>query len=163
MAYHHEHSPLHATRYRGRGLTLVEVLAVVIILGLIAATLTMSFRGQMATAKRQLAKTGIGVIVNAIETFSLENGRLPTMEEGLGVLTVPGPGRADAYLKADKLMDPWRSPYIYIAPGPKGSYAVISYGADKQPGGAAGNDAEDISSDDLAERSPGTNSPGGTP
>ena len=33
----------------------------------------------MGRAKRELAKTGIGVIVNAIETYSIETGSIPTM------------------------------------------------------------------------------------
>lgn len=133
------------------GLTLVELLAVVVILGIIAATLTLSFRGQVGTAKRQLAKTGIAVVVNAIETFYLETGRIPTMDEGLQVLTQPTPGRSEPFLKPDKLLDPWRTPYVYITPGPKSTYVVISYGADKQLGGAPGTESADITSDDLGE------------
>ena len=132
------------------GLTLVEVLAVVVILGLIATTLTLSFRGQVGRAKRELAKTGIGVIVNAIETYALETGKLPTMEQGLGVLTTPLAGHSDPLLRADKLIDPWDSPYVYVTPGPSGSYQVISYGADGRLGGETGTEEEDITSDDLA-------------
>lgn len=148
---------------RGRAMTLVEVLAVVVILGLIAATLTLSFRGQVGRAKRELAKTGVGVIVSAIESYAIETGRVPTMEEGLEVLTRPAPGRSEPYLKPDKLIDPWGNPYVYVTPSPGGAgYAVLSYGADGQPGpapgtgtsaadGAAG-EAADISSDDLSDR-----------
>lgn len=152
------------------GLTLVEVLAVVVILGLIAATLTLSFRGQVGTAKRQLAKTGIGVIVNAVETFALETGRVPTMDEGLNVLTVAAGGRREGLLKPDKLLDPWRTPYAYVTPGPRSLYQVISYGGDQLPGGAAGSEAADITSDDLGEagQAPTTSAapppvPGNTP
>jgi general secretion pathway protein G len=140
-------------------MTLVEVLAVVVILGIIAATLTISFRGQVGKAKRELAKTGIGVVVAAIETYAIETGRLPTMEEGLEVLTRPTQGRSEPYLKADKLTDPWGNPYIYVTPSSAqagGAYAVISYGADGQPGAADGDEeARDITSDDLAERGTG--------
>jgi len=137
-------------------MTLVEVLAVVVILGLIAATLTLSFRGQVGKAKRELAKTGIGVLVSAVESYAIETGRVPSMEEGLEVLTRAAPGRSEPYLKADKLIDPWGNPYVYAAPSPSpggGAYAVISYGADGAPGNATGDaEAEDITSDDLAER-----------
>lgn len=137
-------------------MTLVEVLAVVVILGLIAATLTISFRGQVGKAKRELAKTGIGVVVSAIESYAIETGRIPSMEEGLEVLTQPTRGRSEPFLKADKLIDPWGNPYVYVSPSNSpqgGAYAVISYGADGAPGNAAGDpEAEDITSDDLAER-----------
>ena len=131
-------------------MTLVEVLAVVIILGLIAGTLTYSFRGQVGRAKRELAKTGIGVIVSAIETYALETGSLPTMEDGVQVLTQIPPGRSEPYLKPDQLLDPWGSQYVYITPGPNSSYQVLSYGADKALGGAEGDD-QDITSDALGD------------
>ena len=144
-----------------QGLTLVEVLAVVIILGLLAATLTVSFRGQIGRAKQELARTGIGVVVAGIETFSMEQERLPTMDEGLEILTRPPAGRAEPYLRPDKILDPWRRPYIYVAPGPIGAYQVLSYGADGQPGGAAGSEDADINSDDLNEGRGGAGSGAG--
>lgn len=145
--------PLARARNRPHlGLTLVEVLAVVVILGMIAATLTISFRGQHARAKYELAKTGIGVIVNALETYALETGNLPTLEEGLEVLTRTPQGRGEPYLKADKLIDAWGHRYRYVIPGPASAYQVISYGADGQPGGAEGTQDVDITSDDLGAK-----------
>lgn len=135
-----------------RGLTLIEIMAVVVILALLTATLTYSVRGQMSSAKRELAKSGIGVIVNAIETYSLETGRLPTIEEGLQVLTIAPEGRAgEPFLKPDKLRDPWGGAYVYITPGPSSAYQVVTYGADGAPGGSGAD--SDITSDDLGRPS----------
>ena len=139
-----------------RGLTLVEVLAVVVILGLIAGTLTYTFSGQMSTAKRNLAKTGIGVVVDGIERYALDQGRIPTMEEGLQVLVETRTRSGDPYLKRDKLIDPWGSPYQYVTPGPESAYQVISLGADRVLGGEAGSDAEDLTSDSLLETDGGS-------
>lgn len=133
----------------GRGMTLVEVLAVVVILGLIATTLTVSFRGQLGRAKRELAKTGVGIVVAAVESYGLEMGGLPTMEQGLQALTVAPQGRGEPFLRADKLTDPWGNPYQYIIPGPNSAYQVLSFGADGRPGGASGSEDEDITSDNL--------------
>ena len=44
------------------GMTLVEILAVVVILGLLAGTLLMGFSGSFGKAKHELAKTAIGQI-----------------------------------------------------------------------------------------------------
>ncbi|MEQ9617534.1 MAG: type II secretion system major pseudopilin GspG [Phycisphaerales bacterium] len=133
-----------------KGMTLVEVLAVVILLGLIATTLTLSFRGQVGRAKTEIARTGIGVIVNAIETYALETGSIPSTQQGLAVLTETPQGRGAPYLSPDKLNDPWGNRYAYVEPGPEGSaYQVICYGADGQPGGTAGTEDADITSDDL--------------
>lgn len=142
-------------RSKGRGssrvgMTLIEVMAVVVILALLAGTLTYSIRGQMGTAKRELARSGIGVVVNAVETYALETGRLPTLEQGLGVLTESPAGRGEPFLRPDKLADPWGHAYVYITPGPNSAYQVASYGADGAPGGT-GADA-DITSDDLGRR-----------
>lgn len=153
---HRSASPRKMSRRR-RGLTLVEMLAVVVILGLIAATLTVSFRGQVGRAKRELARTGVALIVNAVESYALETGEIPTMEQGLDALTVAPPGRSEPFLRADKLIDPWGRRYQYVTPGPSGPYQVLSLGADGRPGGAAGSDDEDITSDQLgpAERGKG--------
>ncbi len=134
-----------------RAMTLVEVLAVVVILGLIAATLSVSFRGQVGRAKRELAKTGVAVVVSAIETYAVEQGRMPSMQEGLAALTQAPQGRGEPYLKADKLRDPWGHPYQYVSPSPTGgAYLVLSTGADGRVGGAAGSEDEDITSDALS-------------
>jgi len=133
-----------------KGMTLVEVLAVVIILGLLATTLTLTFRGQVGRAKTEIARTGIGVVVNAIETYALETGSIPSTQQGLAALTETPQGRGAPYLSADKLRDPWGNSFAYVEPGPDGSaYQVISYGADGQPGGAEGSEAADITSDNL--------------
>ncbi|MCA9293226.1 MAG: type II secretion system major pseudopilin GspG [Phycisphaerales bacterium] len=130
--------------------TLVELLAVVVLLGLLISVLTVSFRGQTARAKVEIAKTGIGVIVNALETYAIETGSLPTLEQGLDVLTRAPEERGEPYLKPDKLRDPWGNPYRYIIPGPSSTYQVMSYGADGRAGGS-GND-KDITSDDLGSK-----------
>lgn len=132
-----------------RGLTLVEVLAVVVILGLLATVLTTSFGGQVARAKIELARTGIGQVVNAVELYALEQGSFPTMDQGLAILAEPVPGRGDPYLKPDQLKDPWGNHFAYVTPGPVSAYQVISYGADGQSGGEPGSHDADITSDSL--------------
>ncbi len=155
------HRARQGTRHAGlviqhRGLTLIEVLAVVVILGMLAGILVVSFGGQMGKARRELAKTGIGVVVGALEGYALDNnGAYPTMQQGLEVLTQKPPGRNEPYLKPDKLIDPWGEPYKYEVPGPNGAYLVLSYGSDKQAGGEAGSDAADITSDNLRDDTQG--------
>ncbi len=144
---HNRRSPL--TRH---GLTLVEMLAVVIILGLLAAALTTTFSGQVGRAKVEIAKSGIGTVVAAIETYSLETGKVPTMEQGLRVLTERPQGRTESFIKPDQLKDPWGNEYAYITPGAKSRYEVICYGADGRPGGEAGSENADLSSEHLGAR-----------
>jgi len=129
-----------------RAMTLVEILAVVVILGLLAVTLTVGIAGKMGKAKSEIARTQIGQIVAQVQTYQLDKRALPTAAQGLATLTSPAADPAASYfLEPGKIIDPWGNAYLYVIPGPAGHpFEVISYGADGQPGGKG--DAMDISS-----------------
>lgn len=137
------------SRVARHAMTLVEVLAVVVILGLIAGTLAVGFSGAFAKGKRELAKTGIGVIVQRLETYHLEHDAWPDGSVGLAALSDGHAVPTDSfYLQRDQVLDPWRNPFVLIVPGPGGRpYEVVSYGADGHPGGI-GEDA-DLTSTNL--------------
>ncbi|MFG0317805.1 MAG: type II secretion system major pseudopilin GspG [Planctomycetota bacterium JB042] len=126
-----------------RGFTLVETLAVLVILGLLASVLVVRFSGGVGKGKQELAKTGIGLVVQKVELYQLEHGKWPPLEVGLAALSDGQAKPTDPwYLGADQLEDPWRRPYVFVAPGPDGHpYEVVSYGRDGQPGGE-GEDAD---------------------
>lgn len=126
-----------------RAMTLIEVLAVVVILGLLAATLTVGISGRMGKARHEIARTQIAQITAAIEGFRLDRRRLPTSGEGLTILS--SEPQSAFFLEAAKLIDPWGNPYLYLVPGPEGHpFEVVTYGSDGQPGGEG--DRADISS-----------------
>ncbi len=138
------------TRTR-RGMTLVEVLAVVVILGLLAGTLAVGFSGMFGRGKHELAKTGIGAVRQKVEAYRIEHSAWPSPDLGLAALSdghvTP---TASYYLQPDQLRDPWNNQYLFIAPGPDGHpYEIVSYGADGRPGGD-GEDA-DISSINMRD------------
>ena len=138
-------------RYRRMGMTLVEVLAVVVILGLIAGAFAVGVTGAFGKGKHELAKAGAGQIASKIELYRMEHNAWPDMSQGLAVLS-DGHATPSAayYLSEDKLLDPWGNQYTLLVPGPNGHpFEVLSYGADAQPGGT-GEDA-DISSVNLRE------------
>ena len=131
-----------------RGMTLVEILAVVVILGLLAVTLTVGITAKMGRAKQEICKTQIAQTVGQLQVFQLEKRSLPPANPGLAALTTDV--RASWYLEPAKLLDPWGAAYIYLVPGPDGQpFEVVSYGADAQPGGTG--DAADISSAHLGQ------------
>jgi general secretion pathway protein G len=145
-------NPSHALvtgRVRERGLTLVEILAVVVILGFLAATLAVGFSGSFGKAKHELAKTGIAQIVDKVEAYRIEKGVFPTNDLGLRALSDGQAVPTDSFfLEAGKLLDPWKRPYYYLTPGPNQfPYEILTYGADGAPGGT-GEDA-DVTSVDL--------------
>lgn len=127
-------------------MTLVEILAVVVIFGLLAVTLTVGLAGKMGKAKHEIAKTQIGQLVGQIQTYQLEKRSLPKAGDGLAALTSPAATPTAAYyVDPAKLVDPWGSPYQLVIPGPDGHpFEIISYGADNQPGGV--DDNADVSS-----------------
>ncbi len=135
-------------------MTLVEILAVVVILGLISGTLLIGFSGTFARAKHELAKSGIGVIVSKLELYKIEHDQWPGNELGLQTLSDGHAAPTDSFfLSDDKLLDPWGNRYLFITPGPDGHpFEVLTYGADGQPGGI-GEDA-DISSANLRDEEP---------
>lgn len=130
------------------GMTLVEILAVVVILGLLAVTLTVGITAKMGKAKQEICKTQIAQTVGQLQLYQMEKRALPPANVGLSALS--GDVKASWYLEPAKLSDPWGAPYIYLVPGPDGqAFEVLSYGADGQPGGTG--DAADISSAHLGQ------------
>lgn len=131
------------------GFTLIEMMAVVIIIGLLATIVTVSVFGRVSAAKQTVAKTQITKFREALEFFRLDNGFFPSTEQGLQALVrKPTTGRVPTHWREPHYMeripeDPWGDPYVYICPGTEGrEYDLICYGADGQPGGAG--DDEDI-------------------
>jgi general secretion pathway protein G len=140
------------SRLGPRGLTLVEVLAVVVILGLIAGTFMLSFSGMFGKAKHELAKSRIGIIVGKLELYRLEKDVWPGSDVGLTVLANGKAAPTDPYfLSQDQLLDPWNRPFLYVEPGPDGHpYEILTYGSDGRQGGTG--DAADLSSTSLEEK-----------
>jgi len=129
-----------------RGFSLVELMIVVVIIGLLAGTVTLYVPAYLTQAKQNAARHEISTIVQALEAFYATYGRYPTNDEGLAVLTQPTEKIAEPLLKGMPT-DPWSKPYQYNCPGRTQPYEVICYGADGREGGE-GADA-DIGSDNL--------------
>ena len=134
-------------RRRNEGFTLTELLVVVIILGVLAATIIPQFIGTTQQAKVAAAQSTIATLKSALERFNLNMDRYPTTEEGLKVLVEP-PSDGDKKWKGpyieSVISDPWKNPYHYRSPGTRGKarYDVWSNGADGAEGGE--DEAADI-------------------
>ncbi len=112
---------IHHTNNRQKGFTLVEIMVVVVIIGILAATIIPQFIGTTQDAKVSAAKAQIAELESAVERFYIHMDRYPTTEEGLNVLVDP-PSGDDArnwrgpYIKLLR-NDPWGNPYQYLSPG----------------------------------------------
>ncbi len=124
-------------------MTLVEILAVVVILSLIAGTLLMGFSGMFGRAKQEIAKTGAALIAGKVEAFRIERSAYPAADVGLSALTSPAATPSNSfYVSSDKLLDPWGRQFLYLTPGPGDEpFEVVSLGADGKAGGQ-GEDAD---------------------
>jgi general secretion pathway protein G len=139
--------------HRDLGLTLIEIMVVIVILGVLAALIVPAVISRPDDARIVAAKQDIATIVQSLKLYRLDNQGYPTTEQGLQALvtapTSPPPAanwKQGGYL--DRLpKDPWGNPYRYLNPGVRGEIDVFSYGADGVQGGA-GRDA-DIGSWDL--------------
>ena len=131
-----------------RGVTLIEMLVVITIIGLIAGLVTVNVIRQGESAKRTAARAQISSFMNALGIYRLDTGSYPGTSQGLQALRVKAgdlPNWAGPYLPKDVPLDPWGRPYDYKYPGEHGEDPdVISLGADGQPGGE-GNNADIVS------------------
>ncbi|MGE0045486.1 MAG: type II secretion system major pseudopilin GspG [Hyphomonadaceae bacterium] len=125
--------------HKEAGVTLVEMMVVILIIGLVTAIVVINVLPAQDTARIEKARADIRVLEQGIELYRLERGRAPTMEEGLVALADPpeteAPGaRREPYVRRLP-NDPWGRPYAYVTPGAHGAFDIYSLGADGQEGG----------------------------
>ena len=121
------------------GFTLIELLVVMVILVMLAGLVGPRVLQYLATSRAKAARIQIEAIATSLEMFKLDVGRYPSTAEGLQAL-VAAPGGLDGwggpYLKNGQLpIDPWGNVYVYRKPGERTEFEIISFGADRQPGG----------------------------
>lgn len=128
-----------------QGFTLIEIMAVVVIIGLLTGIVGTAIIGRLNQANATTARTQIKQLEAALDFYRMDNGRYPSTEQGLDALVnpssvepVPRNFRPEGYLQGGKVPpDPWGLRYEYEAPGTHNPYGVDiwSFGADGQPGG----------------------------
>lgn len=115
-------------------------MVVVVILGILAATIIPQFMGTTHDAKVSAAKANIAEMEAALERFNVHMDRYPSTDEGLRQL-VEAPAGDDKKWRGPYVKqlrpDPWGNPYSYRAPGSHhtSSFDLWSRGADNADGG----------------------------
>lgn len=138
-------SPPSPLARRSAGFTLIEIMAVVLIIGLLAGIVGVAVFSQVDSARVTTARAQIKQIESALEFYRLDNGRYPTTEQGLEALVdepsiepLPRRYRPEGYLQSRKaLQDPWGADYQYLSPGERNArtFDLWSLGADSRAGG----------------------------
>ena len=122
------------------GMTLIEIMVVVFIIGLLVTLVAPRIIGRTDEARVTKAKADIKAIEEAANMFKLDNGFYPTTAEGLAAFVQPPPRakkfNPDGYL-SNIPRDPWGNEYIYQSDGRV--VIVLSLGADGVEGGEGYN------------------------
>lgn len=141
-----------ATRQgRQEGMTLIEIMMVVVIIGILVAVIVPNVIGYDDDARMAAQRVEIRTIGQALDMYRLDNGQYPSTEQGLEALVsrpsgFPEPRNwgPDPYLRKYPV-DQWDNEYVYVNDGR--SYTLKSLGADRAEGGEGVN--ADLSSADL--------------
>lgn len=123
------------------GVTLIEMMIVLVIIGIVAALIVPNVIGRPDQARVTVAQTDLRSIAASLELYRLDNRRYPTTAQGLQALTerpslppLP-PSWADGGYLPRLPVDPWGAPYLYRSPADKAGFELQSLGADGEEGG----------------------------
>jgi len=132
--------------------TLVEIMAVIIIIGLLAAVAASNFMGKVEKAKVQTTKANLKILHEAVLMFKLDTGYYPSEEAGLEDLVIEPTDvegwDSAGYLESTEIpLDAWKNEFIFMLNPESGKpFVIISFGADGEEGGED-NDADLYSTD----------------
>lgn len=120
---------------RQGGFTLLEMLAVIVLLGIVATIVVRQVGGNVDKGKYGAGKAQLASLSMKVESYALDVGAPPASLAQLLTRPANAKGWAGPYAKPSDLDDPFGHPFGYRFPGEHGSFDLIFYGQDGQPGG----------------------------
>lgn len=143
--FHHQDHKTRTPRRRRRradaGVTLIEMMIVLVIIGIVAALIVPNVIGRPDQARVAVATTDLRTIAASLEMYRLDNRVYPSTDQGLAALSLaptlpPAPPNwvAGGYLPRLPA-DPWGNAYVFRSPGASSAYDLMSLGADGTEGG----------------------------
>lgn len=130
-----------------RGMSLIEIIIVVALIGTLMAYMVSNLVGKSDEARKDQAKIAMNMIAQNLQLYRVHNNKYPTTEQGLkAMLENPdgSKGWRGPYTEADKLKDPWQNEFHYESDGR--NVKIISGG----PDGQFGNDDDIVYPEDTS-------------
>jgi general secretion pathway protein G len=130
-------------QHNERGLTLVEIMVVLIILGIVTAMVASRLVGAGDRAKRDLNMVRMQTLKQSINMYQLRYNSFPPNLEAL-VSGTPEIGASfQSVANSEQLRDQWGKPFLYALKDNGRAYDIKTLGADGAEGGS------DVNFDDV--------------
>lgn len=119
--YSHVSMKPFASAARQAGMSMIEIMIVISLIGMLMAYIVRNVMGAADRAKEDQVKISFNMLVQDLQRYKLDNNKYPTTEQGLNAL-INNPG-GDAknwrgpYTEENKLVDPWGERLGYESDG----------------------------------------------
>lgn len=132
----HRRPSRHAARAAQGGMTLIEIIIVIVLIGGVLAVVGSQVFSNRDKANYRLAGVQLKSVAANIEQYNSDVGEYPRALDDL-TNDPQISGWLGPYGKAADLKDPFNKPLQYTVPGEDGPFDLVSYGKDGQPGGSS--------------------------
>jgi general secretion pathway protein G len=121
---------------RVSGMTLIELVVVIVLIGLVLAVVGGKVVKNKHIAEARLAVTALTTLAGQIDSYKSDVGQYPDSLEQLVAPPGNAPGWLGPYADTKELKDPWQNPIQYNKPGDDGKpFQLLSLGVDGKSGG----------------------------